>query len=359
MPDPDLITVSSSHVAGLFNRSPYETRFMLHHHYTGERPLHEDDTKRTRWGKRIQQAILEWASEQLHLEIAENTEDLYFRNIGRGVGCTPDGLCWSPDKGLGYIEAKNVDAIQYKRSWTSKAAPEHIELQLQAQLMVGPTANHDTLAPYHDKHPNWGAIVVLIGGNEPKMLMRETMPRVQGRIEKQAKSFLRDVKNRKPPPVAGWPIELPVLGDLYADGGDGPLSIDDLSDEEILEIQELCAAYRYWSRQRSIGEKAATQCRVRLLAIAGLADVIRVPGYRVKVTRLRSDKVSAHLPPDLAENSRLAAEMVDDREVQERLRAAADWEQHIRAASAQSRLTIKHFAEEVDQDEGKVWNLGD
>jgi len=296
MPDPKKETVSASQVPALFNRSPYVTRFMLHHHFTGKVLLDESGDDRMSWGNRLEGAILQAVADEQRLDILPHDQDVYFRCPSVPVGCTPDGYCLDPQLGLGFVEVKNVDFMRWRDTWHEHAAPDHIELQHQAQLMV-PHPEHGT--------PKWGIIAALVGGNDLITLKRERNETVCQNIANQAEAFMACVGKNIVPPVIGEAMELPVITDLFPATKEGKvLSKEDFPDWE--DLQEAMALYHFYSQRESEAKKYRAKAKAKILAAAEDAEQVRVPGYSVKVSRYPS-----YTPDPIPEPIREAIEEIE------------------------------------------------
>ena len=135
MPDPNRQTVSASAVSALWNNNPYTTLYMLWHHFKNSVSLDGVENERMTWGNRLERAILYGIAEELHLDVRPNTG--YRRAVDARLGATVDADCIHPDWGAGAVEAKNVDYLRWRDTWTSTTAPAHIEAQLQCQMLIG------------------------------------------------------------------------------------------------------------------------------------------------------------------------------------------------------------------------------
>lgn len=362
MPDKTMQTVSASQVPGLFNKSQYFTRFMLYQHFTGGFELQGPDHNRADWGLRLQQTILDYVAAELHLEIIGNTGDLYMRHPDGIIGCTPDGYCWSPEKGLGFIEVKNVDWLIHAQTWTSARAPEAIELQHQTQLMV-PLVDQisgeapevvDFIISHGRTAPKWGVIACLVGGNDVKLYHREPREKIQKRIRTEARKFLKEVADKAPPPVAGLEIEMPALTALYPTADeDFILGETDFEDdpEGWIEIVDIVRQYAYWRDTRYAGDKEEKRFKLLLLEKMGLAGVLRIPGYRIGITKSPTKANVAKLPPEIhAGLGQIEGKMVsvgshDEADV---LRLSQEWEHVIRKAGTTTRINVSRYPDEVD-----------
>lgn len=202
MPDSLRQSVSASQAPALFGMSPYLTRWMLFQAFANGMPIEPDDNIRMAAGRRFEAAILVWAADEMRVDILPHPQTEYLRHPDFPLGCTPDGYVLDPQRGLGFIEAKNVDWLRWRDTWTDTEATAAIEIQHQVQLMTP-----------HPEYgiPQWGEIACCVGGNELKLYPRVPLPAVQASIGREAIAFLASVKAKQEPDIAGSPLELPGL----------------------------------------------------------------------------------------------------------------------------------------------------
>lgn len=258
MPDKTLQTISATQVPALFNQSPYMTLYMLWHHFKNGLPLDADPNERMEWGFALQTIIIEAAAKKLRLEHVENVADEYSRSPDFRVGCTIDGFMLDPSRGLGFVECKNVDGLVFRDQWTDDAAPPHIELQHQTQLMVP-----------HPEHglPKWGVIAALVGGNELKLYERQPLDDVQNLIAGEATAFFESLEKGIEPDAFGDEKEIAALAFLYPEAPElKTLVIDD--PDKANAFADTADQYAKVREQRLISEKAEKQLKAKLLATA-------------------------------------------------------------------------------------------
>lgn len=284
MPDITKKTLSATQIPGLFNQSPYVTLWMLYHWAVSNLELDLPASTRMTWGKKLQSVILLAAAEQMRLEVRENAGEEYRRLEGARIGYTADADVFDPALGIGAVEAKNVDALVYRNEWTEDAAPPHIELQLQVQIMV--------LAALHGQC-NWGIIPVLIGGNDLVIHRRKPNPEQQNLIIAEVADFWKRCDERREPDAFGSPREIPGLAQLYAERMPGKV-IDVMTNE----AHEIVQAWDYHRSQRLEHEKLEEASKVKIRAMLQDAEFLNVPGYEVKATTVkiaeRTQLVKAH-----------------------------------------------------------------
>lgn len=292
MPDPTKRTVSASQVAALFNQSPWATRWSLWHHFKHDLRIDaESETgDRIDVGTRMEPVILGLIRDQLRLDVSPNQG--YVSNLKLKVGATRDADIFDPSLGPGVVEAKNVDYLRWRDTWDDDTAPPHIELQVQAQMLVGQGAE-----PYR-----WGVIGALVGGNDLKLYRREPNEKLWKRIIEAAEEFFDDLaENREPDPL-GSPVELPWIHRLYPDTD--PLKVITWNDPEGFEVLE---AYQDARRTRLEAEKVEKAMRVKIEGRAQDARILNVPGYEVTITRSDVEPLWAPLPGDIVDRAKALA----------------------------------------------------
>lgn len=275
MPDPTLQSVSASQMPALLGHSPYGTPRMLYEHFVNAFDLDTRGDERMNWGNRLAPAIMKWAADELRMDVVANDDDKYLRHPDLPLGCTPDGFVLDPQRGLGWIEAKNVDWLRWKQTWQTNRAPNYVELQLQHQLLIP-----------HPEHgqAKWGAIAVLIGGNDPNLLMREPIPEVGAQIIEAAQAFLGDaVKNQTAPDWTGEPIELPALNAAYPTTEDKIIDVRDTDEDE--EMANMLQMFQWAKEQGSMADKLKKEYQAKLLTRMQDAAELRCTAFLAKLSK--------------------------------------------------------------------------
>lgn len=208
--------VGGSEVAALFDlpvdqRPGYMvTRFALWHIKAGNAPPPHVDSKRPKWGLRLEEIIAEAAAEQCGWHI---TRGGYVSDVTTaGLGCTLDYIAASDpeEDGPGALECKNVDWLIHKKSWTDDEPPLHILLQHQHQLAAtGYT---------------WGAVAALVGGNDLRIYKYKARPKLIAEIRRRVREFWASIDAGQEPQVDGSDSASAVLAALY------PVITDDALD---------------------------------------------------------------------------------------------------------------------------------
>ena len=181
--------LTSTDIAKLFNVSPYGTHFSLWHEKKG---LIEDSFKsnqRTEMGKLIEPVIGQLALK--HLTKKGGPLNSFISIPALRMGSSFD---WAAGEEKGkptaLIEIKNVDKFVFdeKWSWHEKSglqAPEHIELQLQYQMLVSGIRE--------------GYIAVLSGGNDFHIIYRKLREDIASQIFLRVGRFWASIDNNKKP----------------------------------------------------------------------------------------------------------------------------------------------------------------
>jgi len=180
--------VTSTEVSALFGLSPYLTEFELFHQKRDSVTVKFEPNERMKWGNRLESAIAHGAAEDMGWDIAKF--NVYMRDQAARIGSSFDFEIKSSANGPGILEVKNVDWVQYQKSWIDDGngnieAPEHIELQVQHQMEI---------ADY-----NWCAIVALVGGNEQKIVLRNRDRDIGKSIRERTSEFWNRVQSNTAP----------------------------------------------------------------------------------------------------------------------------------------------------------------
>jgi predicted phage-related endonuclease len=240
--------INSTEIAALFGLSPRRTALELALTKAGKVDEKYVDNERTAWGKRLQSAISDGVSfdygvavmpltdyvELEGLRIASSFDcSVYNTTIAAapvgGVGIELNDLQrFAAERGAGILEIKNLDGRVFSQDLIMvdnqlEAAP-HIELQLQHQMLV--------------KGATWGAIAVLINGNDLRILIRPYDSEVGAMILDRCAKFWANLAAGKYPP-ADLPADAEVLKKLYNYGEPG--SFYDGTGNELLA--KACAEY--------------------------------------------------------------------------------------------------------------------
>lgn len=271
--------VTSTEAAALFASSPYLTEFELFHRKSGSLPADDFEANdRMIWGNRLESAIAYGIAEDYGL-IVEPFK-VYMRIPELRMGSSFDfkiiGLVEDFDgdetardmfrkHGHGIMEVKNVDGLQFRRAWIEDGemieAPVHMEFQVQHQLEVSDL--------------QWALIAPLVGGNTPKVVIRERDREAgQAITERIAQFWQRIVTNN--PPEPDYLQDAGTISKLYVDN-DG--SSIDLSDDA--RLVALCIEYKQAAAAAKEAEDKKKAARAEIMTIIKAAKSITTNGYKI------------------------------------------------------------------------------
>lgn len=268
MPDITRRTISATEAPALWNVSPYLTRWMLYKRFHDGMNVDSAPDERMSWGTKMEPLLQQQAAADLKMEVIPNRNpDGTATYVRRGLlGCTRDAIVICPDRGPGTLETKCV--FDY-RTWMDKwqggdAPPRHYEIQTQVQMMVG------------DEQPyRWGVIAAWVAG-EMHYFERAPIPELWSSLESEADTFMIEVAAGFEPDPFGHPVEIPALG-LIERTAQKMLVLPDI------ELGRLAQAYAEAGDIVSAGNKRRDEIKAKLLAAAGDAEVLKLPGATVTV----------------------------------------------------------------------------
>ena len=250
--------VTSTEVSALFNLSPYKTPFELYHEKRNGQVVSFKPNERMKWGTRFESAIAYGVAEDQGWTV--QPMKVYMRDTEVRIGSSFDFEIISEEHGRGILEIKNVDSLQFKRKWRDDGAggieaPEHIELQIQHQMLV--TGIH------------WCVLVAMVGGNTPKIVFRRFDPRVGDRIKMKVAEFWDSVDNGVAP-SADYSRDADLIAQIYSQATDGEI-FDAKGDAE---IANLMSKYKQAKEQIGFYEKKLDEVKAQMLEKIGTASKV-------------------------------------------------------------------------------------
>jgi putative phage-type endonuclease len=260
--------INSSEVGALFGLSPYMTPLELFALKTGQIEDSFTPNDRTIGGQFLEPAIAAWAQEKFGFK-AKPFKD-YLENPKLKTGSSYDWQVteWmnAPGSMDGRIplEIKCVDfrvfhgtfkAGYVDRKWNADnaddiQAPAHIELQLQHQMLQSGAA--------------WGVILVLIAGNDLRMIVRMRNESIGRKIEARIQQFWEDVSEGRQP-GADYERDAETIKRLYA-RPDPRASIDPANHGQLMDAI---------ARATDAAEEKKAAASVEETAKAEVMDVMR------------------------------------------------------------------------------------
>lgn len=269
------ILVRGSHLAAVFGKSPYLSRWMLYHHLRNGMDVSPKPNERMDWGQRLEPVVLPVALDELGCE-----RTLFPGNVKRikhpslPLIVTADSVILDKDGRPGTIEVKCVDWKRWKDSWTAERAPDHVEIQLAGQMMTG-----DGTRPFE-----WGAIACLVGGNELRMYVRAPELEVWSRIGSEVTAFVGLVDAGAEPDPAGTEREIPYLNEQFLRSKD-PEPIDLTNDPRGEALAEIAVMYRAaWQAEKFYGNEHGRLRATLLHQSGGHRRLILPRGITVRMT---------------------------------------------------------------------------
>ena len=248
--------VTSTEVSALYGLNPYKSEFELFHEKRDQVVVQIQENERMKWGTRLESAIAHGAAEDQGWNISKL--DVYMRDSAAKIGSSFDYEILSSSDGPGILEVKNVDWLQYQQKWIDDGngnieAPEHIELQVQHQLEVS--------------NRSWAAIVVLVGGNEQKIVLRNRDTAIGSDIRTKVADFWSKIQaNRAPSPNYEQDAEF-IIKHLRRDGSGGAIVAD-------AELEELIQDYVDLNQRYADLETSKNARRAKILERIGNAGKV-------------------------------------------------------------------------------------
>lgn len=278
--------VTSTEVSALYGLSPYMTEFELFHQKRDKVIVSIQDTDRMKWGRRLEAPIAHGVAEDMGWDIAKL--DVYIRDTEARIGSSFDFEIKSSSDGRGILEIKNVAELQYKRKWIDDGngnieAPEHIEMQVQHQMEV---------SGYE-----WCALVVLVGGNSPKVVYRQRDREIGKDLRQTVDGFWKRVADNTPP-SADYTRDAEFIGQLYSQVRTGEV-FDATGDAEIARLVQ---QYQEASRQLADMEKLKDAYKAQLIERIGTAEKVLAPWGSISCGRTQ-DSLGTLITADMVGTS--------------------------------------------------------
>jgi predicted phage-related endonuclease len=177
------------------------------------------------------------------------------------MGCTPDFFILDPERGLGVMEVKNVDYLQFRRFWTGNEPSLAYILQLQDQLAR--TALQ------------WGCIGALVAGNDPEVFVYDRHEQAISRIEQAVTDFWKSIADGIEPPVVSKDYE--IMREPYPQACRP--EIDLTADNQ---LPALCADALLAQEQRIAAEKREKQLKAEVINRLKDAEAARCSGFFIR-----------------------------------------------------------------------------
>ena len=270
------LDVTSTESAALFGMSPYMTHFELwHRKHSGDVPEFKTN-ERMKWGNRLEAAIAHGIAEEQGWTI-EPMKD-YLRLPEERIGSSFDFRITSLGEPA-HLEIKNVDYLAFRDGWIEHddgtiEAPEHIEMQVQHQMMVSGYKR--------------AFIGAFIGGNRGVVIERERDEQVISAIRQRIADFWHSVDaGQEPAPMMPGDAEAVIRLNQYAQPG----KILDASADEEIAIR--VAEYKALGNQAKDIDERLQALKASLFEAIGDAEKVLLDGWTI------SAGIQAETPPTL------------------------------------------------------------
>lgn len=277
--------VGASEVAALFGEHPYISMYELYHRKRGDLPDIEE-TQRMFWGNMLEPAVAKGVAEQTGWNVKKVRRYLSHDDV-TGMGASLDYEVVANDRGPGVLQIKTHDRFAVAK-WEDGEPPMYEELQIQQEIEL--------------RKVDWGAIGVLVGGNELRIFERDRHQGSIDAIKAAIPKFWERVANDDEPAPNGA-IDREVILALY-----GTVEKDSVIDMREHEHFNLLCQMLEFSRSQMNAYKAAADAasaeiihQMQSYHKAQLADgrICYAPlekrkGYTVEPTEFR--KISIRRP---------------------------------------------------------------
>lgn len=228
--------VTASQIGALFGEHEFTTALDVWAVKTGRLPATAEETPAMQRGRLLEPVAVQLLREQFPAwRIDHNAaENIYYRDPATRLGATPDAIVKAPDRGLGVVQIKSVEAGVFKRKWLDENgnADAPLWIALQATLEA------------HLIGAQWAAVAPLVIGHGVDMPLIE-IPLVEGVVaamEAKVAEFWQMIAEGREPPV-DYARDGALLDRLYA-GGDPDHEVDLSADNRIPFLLGQRAMYR-------------------------------------------------------------------------------------------------------------------
>jgi len=268
--------ITSTDVSALFGLSPYCTKFELWHRKKRAEVVEFKENKRMKWGTKLQDTIAETIAEEQGWKVRRMDE--YIRNPELRAGSSFDFSIEAEHPGI--LEVKNVDGLQFRDKWIvdddkNIEAPNHIEMQVQHQLMVSGR--------------EYAYIGALVGGNDEKLIRRERDEVVIDAMRNAIKEFWISIDNNEPP-SPDFKADAEFIAKLY--GYAEPNKVFDArGNDAVLDLAQEYKRIGEEVKQRDTARKAI---KAQLLTIIGDAEKVTGDGFSVSAGIVSENDISYH-----------------------------------------------------------------
>jgi len=279
--------VTSTEAAALFDAGSYEgsrTFYELFHKKSGNiTPPKFVASDRVKWGSRLESAIAYGIAEDYGLIVEPFKSYMRIPEIRLGasfdfriVGIT-DGFSGDEtvrnmfrEHGFGNLEVKNIDSLQFRRNWIddgeSIEATPQIELQAQAQMEVADL--------------NWSLIAPLVGGNTPKVVVRERDTEVGALIRAKVAELWERIAAGNPP-EPDYLKDADTISKLYVNNNGAKIDVSDIDMTKADRLIQLCAEHEAAKFAKNDAEKRQKAAKAEILTIIEAVKTVTAGAFNI------------------------------------------------------------------------------
>lgn len=263
--------VGGSEVAALFGEHAQLTRFELWHQKRGTLSTPDlDGNERVFWGSILEPAIASGIAERTGWT-TRKVRRYYSGRPDLALGGSLDYEIIAHDRGPGVLEIKCADRLVV-RDWEDGEPPLSYELQLQSYLALTGRA--------------WGAIGVLIGGNDLRIFEYERRPKTIAAIENAVREFWASV-DAGIEPKPDFADDGAAIARLYS--AVAPGKTIDLSTSN--RLPELVAQYRDAGAAEKAAKTARDAAKAEILTLIGDAETVICGDARISAKQVAGGHV--------------------------------------------------------------------
>lgn len=265
--------IGASEIAGLMGCSPWHTPLQLH---LDKRDMvhHPISGQLADFGRTMEPIVAAYLADETGWKVEKSYQYAEHPDYPF-LGCTIDYYVLESEHGRGILEIKYVNA--FAPDWSQVKAPEHVEWQIQHQLLVVNGARiKKGLKPFA-----WSCIGSMHGGNpeDIRLIMRPPNYKMQSQIIERGGKFWADVQ-------AGIEPEGELMEKDYAYTPEMFKQAHRLDETHVLDLTRSNDADILCEQYETLGEQ-----------IAGLTkERDKVKAYIMhKLLEIQPDKLQAHM----------------------------------------------------------------
>lgn len=279
------LDITSTESSALFGMSPYATNFEIWHQKKSGNSGEFKTNERMSWGNRFEAAIAHGIAEEQGWEI-EPLKD-YWRIPSLRIGSSFDYVITNLGEPV-HLEIKNVDYFAFKQGWIKHEdgtleAPEHIEMQVQHQMLVSGF-----------KRSYIGA---LVGGNQGIVIERLRDEPVISAIQARIAEFWASIEsNTAPPAIMPEDADAVIALNQYARPG----KVLDASNDA--SLTDLVEQFRAAKKQEKEADETANVLKAQILELIGDSEKVLGAGYSLTCT-MRADTPATLITPEMVGSS--------------------------------------------------------